>query len=171
MLHVFSAFSLMQPFKNGCQLALKRMKIKFLLPFTMNTKAVLDASQPSSRNQYVRSDDINSCCGIRRHWSRRPNRQPNGNSATVYSSLTHKSSQTPWIPCFKTLAFTKCTLCFISQSIWFICSWNWLSLPWDAQPGHVHWPEFSHLRLDALLVSTGIRCSTVIKYNLSVVLK
>lgn len=95
MLHVFSAlFPLVWPFKNGCQLALKRMKIKFLLPFTMNTKAVLDASQPSSRNQYVRSEDINSCCGIRRHWSRRPNRQPNGNSATVYSSLTHKSSPT-----------------------------------------------------------------------------
>lgn len=101
---IFSSFSLVRPFKNVCQLALKRMKMKFLLPFTMNTKAVLDASQPSSRNQYVRSEDINSCCGIRRHWSRRPNRQPNGNSATVYSSLTLKSSPTPWIPCFEDIS-------------------------------------------------------------------
>ncbi len=157
----------MQPLKRLPAGALKRMKIKFLLPFTMNTEAQfwMPPNLLVETNTYdqriltaaVVSGSIDPGGPI----------DSQTETATVYSSSTHISSLTPWKPRSKTLAFTKCTHYFPKHLVYLLLKLTFFFSRRPATPCSLTW-ELSHLRLDALLVSSGNRESTVIKYNLSV---
>lgn len=124
MLHVFSALSRV-PIDTPASWHIKAPKLNFysLSQWTLNRSFGCRPKHLVETNTYdqriltaaVLSGNIDPGG---------PNRQSNGNSATIYST---NHSLTPWKACSKILAFTKCTLCFISQSIRFICCLNWFS--------------------------------------------
>ncbi len=157
---IFSSFSLMQPLKRLPAGALKRMKIKFLLPFTMNTKAQFRMPpnllvETNTYDQRILTAAVVS-----------GSIDPGGpidsqtETATVYSSSTHISSLTPWKPRSKTLAFTKCTHYFPKHLVYLLLKLTFFFSRRPATPCSLTWAFTSQIgRPPGFLREPRINCN------------